>query len=449
MWLGLFLFSLATSSVIVAWGCIWTRRLMPEDQREHFWRWLLDWSLKGLLLPLVLWVIMNIGVSFSLQPFMPQIQAARNGGGSWAPVYMRVMAAGLFIVSSYWSVATLGWALLIVRQDLDVERRRRFTGLCIGCFALMLIPALGLVWLGGSGMLGLAAFSILALIARQGDSIVHAKKFPMYSRAIARMKFGKYAEAEWEIIRELEKCEDDFDGWMMMAELYATHFHNLGEAQKTIAEICEHPKTAAPQFSIALNRLADWHLKFGHDPEGARRALQVICDRLPGTHLAKMAELRIRQLPNSAEELREQSSVSPIPLPALGDAMDAEPPQPHSKYELAKAAELANSCVERLNLNPDDVASRERLARLMTMRLDQADLGVEQLTLLLEMPDQPDAKRAEWLSLIAAWQIKYLQDSETGRRTLVQLTRDFPQTPQALAARRRIQLMEQELGSKS
>src|SRR6266850_99945 len=169
MWLGLFLFSLATSSVIVAWGCIWTRRLMPEDQREHFWRWLLDWSLKGLLLPLVLWVIMNIGVSFSLQPFMPQIQAARNGGGSWAPVYMRVMAAGLFIVSSYWSVATLGWALLIVRQDLDVERRRRFTGLCIGCFALMLIPALGLVWLGGSGMLGLAAFSILALIARQAD----------------------------------------------------------------------------------------------------------------------------------------------------------------------------------------------------------------------------------------------------------------------------------------
>jgi hypothetical protein len=71
------------------------------------------------------------------------------------------------------------------------------------------------------------------------------------------------------------------------------------------------------------------------------------------------------------------------------------------------------------------------------------------LTLLLEMPDQPDAKRAEWLSLIAAWQIKYLQDPETGRRTLVQLMRDFPKTPQALAARRRIQLMEQELGSKS
>lgn len=448
MWFGRFLFSFSISSALVAWACIAAWHLMPEPRRENFNRWLLEWSLKGLLVPMVLWVIMNLGISFSLQPFMPQIQAARNGGGSWAPVYMRVMAAGLFIVSSYWSAVTLGWALLIARLDLDAESRKRFKALCITWFALMLIPALGLIWLGGSGMLGLAIFSILAFIARQADSVLHVKRFPMYSRAIARMKFGKYAEAEWEIIRELEKCEDDFEGWMMMAELYATHFHNLGEAQKTIAEICEHPKTAAPQFSIALNRLADWHLKFGHDPEGARRALQVICDRLPGTHLARMAELRIRQLPQSVEELREQSTVSSIPLPALGDALDEEQPKPHSKHELAKATEMANSCVERLKINPDDIASRERLARLMTERLDQADLGIEQLTLLLEMPDQPDAKRAEWLSLIAAWQIKHLQDPENGRRTLEQLAREFPKSPQALAARRRIQLMDRELRSK-
>jgi hypothetical protein len=129
--------------------------------------------------------------------------------------------------------------------------------------------------------------------------------------------------------------------------------------------------------------------------------------------------------------------------------MDEEPPQPHSKYELAKATELANSCVERLNVNPDDVASRERLARLMTMRLDQADLGIEQLTLLLEMSDQPDAKRAEWLSLIAAWQIKHLEDPENGRRTLERLIRDFPKSPQAVAARRRTQLMDREVKSKS
>src|SRR5712664_274520 len=107
MWLGPFLLSFAISSALVAWACVGTWHLLPEPRRENFRHWLLGWSLKGLFVPLVLWIIMNLGISFSLQPFMPQVQAARNGGASWAPVYMRVMAAGLFIVSSYWSAATL------------------------------------------------------------------------------------------------------------------------------------------------------------------------------------------------------------------------------------------------------------------------------------------------------------------------------------------------------
>ena len=46
--------------------------------------------------------------------------------------------------------------------------------------------------------------------------------------------------------------------------------------------------------------------------------------------------------------------------------------------------------------------------------------------------------RAEWLGLIAAWQIKYRQDLEAGRKTLERLVREFPQSPQAFAARRRL-----------
>src|SRR5262249_14937968 len=112
-------------------------------------------------------------------------------------------------------------------------------------------------------------------------------------------------------------------------------------------------------------------------------ALQVICDRLPGTHLARMAQLRIRQLPQSPEQLREQNTASPIPLPALGDTFDEELTQPHSAQEVARAAETANDYVKRLEVDPDDVVSRERLARLMAERLNQAANGIEQLTLLL------------------------------------------------------------------
>ena len=263
----------------------------------------------------------------------------------------------------------------------------------------------------------------------------------MYSRAIARMKFGKYAEAEWEIIRELENCEDDFEGWMMMADLYANHFQDLAEAEQTILEICDQPKVTLPQVSIALHRLADWHLKLAGDPDAAGRALQMLCDRCRGTHLAHMAQLRINQLPATREELREQQAAQAIPMPALGDQFDQNP-QPESALDRRKAATLANQCVEKLTRNPNDALARQKLARLFAEHLDRVDLGLEQLRLLLEMPGQPESLRAEWLSLMAAWHLKYRQDEPAARDALERVLRDFPHTPQALAARRRLQLME-------
>jgi hypothetical protein len=34
--------------------------------------------------------LINIGLAWNLQPFMPEVQAARNRGGNWAPEYLRV-----------------------------------------------------------------------------------------------------------------------------------------------------------------------------------------------------------------------------------------------------------------------------------------------------------------------------------------------------------------------
>jgi hypothetical protein len=309
----------------------------------------------------------------------------------------------------------------------------------------MFIPAGVIELLGGWSTLGLALSVLLAPIAGCAPQVLHTQKLPpMYARAIARIKFGKYAEAEWEIIRELEKCEDDFEGWLMLAELYANQFKDLAEAEQTMLEICDHPKTTPSQLSIALHRLADWHLKMGSDPEAARRALQVICDRLPGTHLARMAHLRMNQLPATPEELREQREAQPIPLPGLHDPLDTAlaPDQPN--LTLTEAAELAKDCVRRLNQNPNNISAREKLARLFAERLNQADRAIEQLALLLNLPDQPEAKRAEWLALTAAWHFNYRQDSQTGRETLERLVREFPQSPQAFTARRRLQALDMQ-----
>jgi hypothetical protein len=176
----------------------------------------------------------------------------------------------------------------------------------------------------------------------------------------------------------------------------------------------------------------------------ARSALQRIIDRFPGTHLARMARLRLSQIPSTAEELRDSQQAGRIPLPALGDALDAEPNPPVSRLERKQAAQLANSYVERLRQNPNNVEVREKLARLFAERLGRCELGIEQIELLLGMADQPEPKCAEWLGLVAAWNFKYRRDFDAGRAVLEKLVKAFPRTPQALSARRRLELMSRE-----
>jgi hypothetical protein len=127
-------------------------------------------------------------------------------------------------------------------------------------------------------------------------------------------------------------------------------------------------------------------------------------------------------------------------MPALGDRLDE--PEEISATDHREAAEQANRCVERLNQDPDNVPAREKLGRLLAEHLGRADQGIEQLTLLLDMPGQPDLKRAEWLGTIAAWHLKYLQDNERGKFLLEKLIQEFPKSAQALAAQRRLRLLE-------
>lgn len=437
------------SAGIVTAICAMVYRLTPEHRRRSQFQWFVGWFIKGLVLPMVLWMVMNIGISWDIQPFMPQIQAAKIAKEPWFFYFLGYVGCGFFIVGTYWSALTLGWVLLRASQGLEGAARADFKALCMTSLIGMFLPAAGLTYLGGWEIVGLAVTSMLAPIAGYAPSILRTQRMPpMYARAIAKMKFGKYSEAEWDIIQELEKCEDDFEGWMMLADLYANQFHDMAEAEQTILEICDQPRTTPSQVSIALHRLADWYLKLSQDPDAARRALQTICDRLPGTHLARMAQLRLNQLPQTTQELVEQRTASPIPLPALGDQLD-EPAPVDEQMDKHKAAEAANACAEKLKLDPNNVQAREKFARILTERLYKPDLGIEQLTLLLNMPEQSEGKRAEWLGTIAAWHIRYRQDPDTGRNILERVVREFPNSPQALVARRRIRLMDAELRGKA
>ena len=433
---------LGTALAVIPW--VLTLRLTAENKRKRATDWLLAWLVKGLIAPVALWVILNLGVSYELQAFMPSVQAAQNRGGNWFPPYLRVVGAGFFIISSYWSCMTLGWLLVSAGRALEGQARKDLKDVYLTCLLGLGIPTALIVLFGGLYTTGLAGTFLLAPMARCAQHLLQPPKLPpMYSRALARVKMGKYSEAEWEIIKELENWEDDFDGWMMLADLYANHFHNLAEAEHTVLYLCGHEKTTPSQFAVALHRLADWQLKLAKDPEAARRVLMKILERLPGTHLAHMAQLRINQLPASGAELRDQQSAHPIPLPSLGDQLD-EPAKAPAGLEIDKAMKAANAYVEQLKQNPNNVMARDRFARLLTERLNKARLGIEQIELLLEMPDRSEAERAEWLGLVASWQIKYCADAESGRKLLERILLEFPASPQALAARRRLELLDRQ-----
>src|ERR1051325_722889 len=115
--------------VILAWVSVW--RITRLTKRRSQLRWLAAWSLQGLLLPFVLWTLLNVGLSFDLQPLMPQVQAAKNSGNEWFPEFLAVVASGLFIICSYWAALTLGWRLAVAGAGLEKEALSNFKGLCL------------------------------------------------------------------------------------------------------------------------------------------------------------------------------------------------------------------------------------------------------------------------------------------------------------------------------
>lgn len=415
---------------------------LPKAQEADLRRWLRVWAIKGVAAPLLVWLIFNCGVSELFPPLMAQIQAAPRG---WAKVgaFFDVAGSSFCVIGSYWAAATLGW--LLRELEPQAENRRQFNRTVLGLSAFLVPLAMLIIWGFGAASAGVAGVMWLGPVVQAVIPLtLRERAAPSYVRAVVNIHGDKYREAESAVIEELEKSEDDFNGWLMLAELYANHFDDLPGAERIIRETCAQAGTNASQFCVAFNALADWHLKLADDPAAARLALEEICQRFPDTHMERMARLRLQQLPANREELLAQRAPKLIRLPALGGNLDHPAGAPASPAERKAAAARANACVQKLQKSPDDIAVREELARILAEQLDKAGAGIEQLELLLNMAGVSANQAAEWMELVAAWQIKYLGDLPKGRETLERLVRRYPQSSQAFGAQRRINLMDLE-----
>jgi hypothetical protein len=449
----LFSFVCAIAAVVMGWR-YWSAL---EDRDDFSLRlWFALWLGQGVLLPLALWNLLDW--LWRTRPRAVATAAMQGVAGVAMPVGWNVTwpsrseifsawwpASGfeaLLFLISIWAAVNFAWILGTAAPR--VENRRSawlmagLMGLLVLPFALPLALVVGVPAIGWSVALWLGVMAHM-LVGACDPVPIH---LPSYSGAVGHLKRGRFDQAEEAILEQLERVEDDYSGWMMLAELYAVHFRDLPTADRTVHDLCAQPNVNASQIAASLHKLADWYLAVDDNPVAARSVVEEIELLYPNTHLAFMAGQRLRRLPASRAEWQASKRVSTIPL-RPGPAAT-----PGFALLVSSDAEFAPQRAEELSAkltgNPADARAREEFARLLEGPLKQPDAAMAQLRLLLGLRGPSDEQRGEWLNLLATWQLRHQLDGVAGRRTFDQVIREHAGTAAADHAAKRLQMLALE-----
>ncbi|MFO1461115.1 MAG: hypothetical protein U1G08_17135 [Verrucomicrobiota bacterium] len=413
----------------------WNRCPLPENRGgpDGYRRWLL----RGLVFPTLAWQLWDLfalwGPAAGLRPLTPFSNA------SPLEAYAGGLAVLLCIAGISWTLCSLSWLLpdtiRAIRKRDELHGWMLVTGVPSGLLGM------GCLWFHSWMTLALTWSIGLWILLEASLSLVHVPRVS-YSRAVARMKSGRYSQAEQEILAQLEEKSDDFEGWMMLATLYAEQFGELRDARATIFELCEQPDLTPFHIAQAFNRLADWELNRAQDPVGARTALLEITTRCAGTPFATVAEHRLRQLPTDDVELRESRRPRVLRLPALSEAQASTQDPAPSELDRMDFREEATRLTSRLERDPNHIPTRLRLARNLAEKQHRVDEAIRHLHHLRNHADARPTEQAEWLALEAAWELRIRRRELRARELLVQLTREHPQTGQSIAAARQLELLD-------
>ena len=411
------------------------------DNGEPDWdRLLRKWFLQGFVIPCAAWGFVNFGLIESFPSLVPRLANAQAANKVWWNLWVQAVIEGSAFIGLVWGSITYVWLMFRTGQAAgdDPEFRRKMWKIGIPMF-LMAMILVNRSW----ASLPIGLLTIFMPLVHLGlTQQEKADPYVSYSRAIGQINFGKYEDAEVEVIRQLEKKENDFQGWMMLAELYATKYKRLDDAAQVIVDLCHDASVKPVEISVACNKLADWQLTIGQNPSAARAALDLLIRSLPGSHFAEMARVRLRQVPRTHEDYVETKKPRPIRLPSLREHFE-EPTSQEQKISDRREATLeANRLTARLQDDPNDFDTRERLAILLAEHLGHVKLGMEQLRLMIRMPDFPLESRAKWLGHIGNWELRLNKNEAAFIAILNEIIRDFPATSQAYSARRQLQLLE-------
>jgi len=271
---------------------------------------------------------------------------------------------------------------------------------------------------------------------------------PYYSIVLARRKLGKPLEAVVLVREQLAKFPNDFEGTMLLASIQAEDLSDLPGAALTVDRFCNSPGIPDRQIEAFLRQLADWHLKIGVDVDAARVALQRIVDRFPGTEMALRAEQRLAHFNETGRILLDAHDRQAVHVPegvnniGLLDSTEFLIPKDIEPGQLAAAH------IKHLESHPHDAEVREKLATIYARDFKRLDLAAMELEQLIAEPRHRPKQIARWLNLLANWQVELGATVAEVTATLSRIVEQFPNSPDAEVARRRLELVRLEIEGK-
>lgn len=305
------------------------------------------------------------------------------------------------------------------------------------CVAAIMAVFVGILWAPSIGEWVASPFTRLY---DGGDTEPELR--PLYSIAIGYRKRGNYDKSIAEIRRQLAQFPEDFEGWMMLAEVQQENLNDLPAALETIEYILTLDSISPKNRAYSLNRVADWQLERS-DRDAAQAALERIIELLPDTEESHNAAQRLAHLASAEhlEDMRTPRTIrvkhSDVRIGLMGHTV--APPADED------AAVTANRYVEHLREHPLDNEAREKLAMLYANDFKRLDLAAGELEQLIATPNQSQKNIAHWLNMLADFQIKLANDAAVARQTLQRIVDLFPSSAAANNAAVRMSQLRLEL----
>ena len=275
------------------------------------------------------------------------------------------------------------------------------------------------------------------------------EKKPYYSAVLAKRNQGHPLEAIMAVREQLAKFPKDFEGIMLLANIQAEDMNDLPGAEITLNNFCNSPGAPDRQVVAALTQLADWHLKKTVDIDAARAALQKIVARFPDTEIALRAEQRLAHLGETEKIILAQHDRQAMAVPEGVKNIGLLDSTEFLRPKEIEPGKLAAAYVKQLEQHPHDSEMREKLAQIYAHDFQRLDLATMELAQLINEPRHSPKQIARWLNLLANLQVELGADVETVTATLEKIVAQFPDSPVAGQAQRRLARINLEFKGKT